>query len=420
MGGRGESVYLSLSYGTGAKNEMDTSGNNSTTGASGLHGFTVSASKPLVPLRIGSSSSSNDRDKNKEFCPRYPLLSASAYDNDSNFPVNGFRVNEKGASVDYFSHWTSRLTSRTSISSDVRNLIYPVDAILPPHLIDLTSGSFTKTGIRQHVAYDGRSYSLPGKGNNNFSYFPSSGILAEVSAQICSSVKYKGQTVVPGNQSFVKQDANVQVNQRIPGTRILLQACARAGLIVPIEPVMIGTRDASTGTGGGEVGQSNNNSVSISERYFIGGPLTMRGFGHFGVGPSIAHGNIKLATGSSIYWNTGLHAYVPLPFIARHNRGEGNSITKVIDKCVRMHLFANAAAASNPVVTGGGQTFDSKIQAMIRSVSSNVRTSVGAGLVIAAGPVLRFELNYAIPVHFDSVSDSPDRGFQFGFGINFN
>ena len=49
--------------------------------------------------------------------------------------------------------------------------------------------------------------------------------------------------------------------------------------------------------------------VTVADKFFLGGPLNLRGFEMRGVGPA-SDGN---AVGGTAYWAAGLHFYSPLP-----------------------------------------------------------------------------------------------------------
>ena len=51
-------------------------------------------------------------------------------------------------------------------------------------------------------------------------------------------------------------------------------------------------------------------TMTIADRFFLGGPLNIRGFEMRGLGPNSEH----CALGGLMYWAAGLHMYTPLPF----------------------------------------------------------------------------------------------------------
>lgn len=57
-------------------------------------------------------------------------------------------------------------------------------------------------------------------------------------------------------------------------------------------------------------GISNDMKINIADRFFLGGPLNLRGFDMRGCGPR-QDGN---SLGGDAYWALALHLYTPLPF----------------------------------------------------------------------------------------------------------
>ena len=423
VAGRAESVSVAYSGVTTLSAAFGTPAETSPTPT----GFTVSASKPLVhgfnPLAkvanhlTGKSDSEIRLHHDSQFKPMYPLLSATIFDAEADFPHSAFKQRERAFVLDHFSHWTSRVTSRIRFQTDWKSVLASNDVRTPIEIRE-KSGHYLKSSIKHTLTFDDRSY---GWGLGNFSYFPCSGSLAEASLEL-AGLNVKGRKILPGNQTFVKPEVSVQINERIPGTRIIVQACAAAGLL--LDPTGIRnsySHDASTPA-----------AVPLSEKFFVGGPLTVRGFSLSGVGPSVTSSSgdpdtalyqqHKFPLGADAYWSTGLHAYFPLPFIRRSRVSSTSNTTttiaSMIQKCVRLHAFANWAGTCS-----SGSTSEllrpGSLGNVWQQIRSNVRTSVGAGIVVAAGPLLRLELNYAIPLTYGQ-TDSPDPGFQFGFGVHFN
>lgn len=132
----------------------------------------------------------------------------------------------------------------------------------------------------------------------------------------------------------------------------------------------------------------------INDRFFLGGPLSIRGFKTYGIGPRIKNDSL----GGDLFWSLGLHLYSPLPF-----RPGG------LAERFRTHVF----------VTAGNLTEFSQEKPWmerIESLGKNVRWSYGAGIVLLAG-IARFELNYCL-LGWNLLTDSINPGLQFGVGIN--
>ncbi|XKL68900.1 hypothetical protein PGB90_006669 [Kerria lacca] len=135
---------------------------------------------------------------------------------------------------------------------------------------------------------------------------------------------------------------------------------------------------------------------SLIDRFFIGGPLTLRGFHFQSVGPKVD----GFATGGSLYCLGALHLYTPLPH--RPSKGSfGNSF--------KMHFFCNF---------GNLGDVSSNLKDCFRSLSNNMRLTYGIGLVYRLGQMARVELNYCIPLYYQT-DDKLIDGVQLGLGVQF-
>lgn len=70
--------------------------------------------------------------------------------------------------------------------------------------------------------------------------------------------------------------------------------------------------------------------IKIADKFFLGGPLNLRGFEIRGCGPKFESDSI----GGDLFWATGLHIYTPLPFSSTKPKSLGSSF--------RLHGFLNA------------------------------------------------------------------------------
>jgi len=66
----------------------------------------------------------------------------------------------------------------------------------------------------------------------------------------------------------------------------------------------------------------------INDRFLLGGPTSLRGFGLWGAGPQ----DLGFAVGGEAYWASALHLFTPLPLV---------SLTGFFG-LVRMHGFITA------------------------------------------------------------------------------
>jgi len=139
---------------------------------------------------------------------------------------------------------------------------------------------------------------------------------------------------------------------------------------------------------------------TISDRFFIGGPMSVRGFMPAGIGPRSINGGSSGggvspggdSLGGAMYYTASLAASVAAPGVMG-------------DYGIRAFSFVNAG-------TLVGTTDGIPLQAVLNST----RTAVGAG-ISAATPMGRFEATYAWPLRYGP--KDARRNMQFGFGFNF-
>ncbi|KAG0783647.1 hypothetical protein G6F22_008600 [Rhizopus arrhizus] len=127
---------------------------------------------------------------------------------------------------------------------------------------------------------------------------------------------------------------------------------------------------------------------SITDRFYLGGPLSVRGFKMGGIGER--DGND--AVGGEAYWAAGASLIAAIPGLSHLP--------------VKAHAFANAGSIV-------AKTTDNTIN----ELTQTSRTSVGFGFIFHHS-IARIEANYCIPLRY-STSDLPQPKFQFGFGLNF-
>eukprot|EP00064_Thunnus_orientalis_P017290 superscaffoldBa00003635_g17371 len=136
----------------------------------------------------------------------------------------------------------------------------------------------------------------------------------------------------------------------------------------------------------------------IADRFYLGGPTSVRGFGMYSIGPQ-SEGDYL---GGEAYWAGGLHLYTPLPF--RPGKGGFGDL-------FRTHFFLNAGNLCN-LNYGDGP------RAHLQKLAECIRWSYGAGIVLRLGNIARLELNYCVPMGVQS-GDRICDGVQFGAGIRF-
>ena len=114
---------------------------------------------------------------------------------------------------------------------------------------------------------------------------------------------------IGGDVGFFKNDVEVQANIPLLLEQCSLQASLNAGFLRSIDP--------------------NSKTVTVADKFFLGGPLNLRGFEMRGVGPA-SDGN---AVGGTAYWAAGLHLYSPLPLREAEAKTNEQHSTDYVDTC---------------------------------------------------------------------------------------
>ncbi|ESP04678.1 hypothetical protein LOTGIDRAFT_135720, partial [Lottia gigantea] len=198
-------------------------------------------------------------------------------------------------------------------------------------------------------------------------------VLPTVGSWIRVSQEYAG---LGGNVEFAKQDIEFQFNQSLLYDTVL-QFSGAFGIMRSLNL---------------------KNEIRINDRFFLGGPLTLRGFNIKGVGPH-SDGD---ALGADAYWLLAAHLYTPLPF----RPGKGG-----FGDHFRTHFFANAGNLSNI-------SLNNHIRENVMKLGEMFRWAYGCGIVLNFMSMFRFELNYVVPVRLQR-GDSANPGLQFGIGVEF-
>ncbi|XP_053487216.1 sorting and assembly machinery component 50 homolog A [Ictalurus furcatus] len=201
----------------------------------------------------------------------------------------------------------------------------------------------------------------------NSPILPKKGALIKINQELAG---YTG-----GDARFLKEDFEIQLNKRLIWDSVL-SASLWGGLLLPF----------------------GDKPTSIADRFYLGGPTSVRGFSMYSIGPQ-SEGDYL---GGEVYWAGGLHLYTPLPF--RPGRGGFGDL-------FRTHFFLNAGNLCN-LNYGEGP------RAHLSRLAECIRWSYGAGIVLRLGNIARLELNYCIPMGVQS-GDRICDGVQFGAGIRF-
>ncbi|XP_051545232.1 sorting and assembly machinery component 50 homolog A-like [Myxocyprinus asiaticus] len=201
----------------------------------------------------------------------------------------------------------------------------------------------------------------------NSSILPRKGALLKINQELAG---YSG-----GDVSFLKEDFEIQLNKTLFWDSVL-SASLWSGILLPL----------------------GDKPSCIADRFYLGGPTSVRGFSMYSIGPQ-SEGDYL---GGEAFWAGGLHLYTPLPF--RPGRGGFGDL-------FRTHFFLNSGNLCNLNYGEGPRAHLSKL-------AERIRWSYGAGIVLRLGNIARLELNYCIPMGVQS-GDRICDGVQFGAGIRF-
>ncbi|TRY97719.1 hypothetical protein DNTS_006369 [Danionella cerebrum] len=219
------------------------------------------------------------------------------------------------------------------------------------------SGHTLKSALSHTMVIDSR----------NSAILPRKGALLRINQELAG---YTG-----GDTSFLKEDIELQINKPFIWGSVL-SASLWGGMIYPLS----------------------SQPTSIADRFYLGGPTSVRGFGMYSIGPQ-SEGDYL---GGEAYWAGGLHLYTPLPFQSRKGG---------LADLFRTHFFLNAGNLCN-LNYGEGP------QAHLQKLAECIRWSYGAGIILRLGNIARLELNYCLPMGVQS-GDRICDGVQFGAGIRF-
>ncbi|EHB09783.1 Sorting and assembly machinery component 50-like protein [Heterocephalus glaber] len=261
-------------------------------------------------------------------------FSVNLYKVTGQFPWSSLRETDRGVSAEYsFPIW------RTSHSVKWEGVWRELGCLsrTASFAVRKESGHSLKSSLSHTMVIDSR----------NSSILPRRGALLKVNQELAG---YTG-----GDVSFLKEEFELQLNKQLVLDSVVC-ASLWGGMLVPI----------------------GDKPSSIADRFYLGGPTSVRGFSMHSIGPQ-SEGDYL---GGEAYWAGGLHLYTPLPF----RPGQGG-----FGELFRTHFFLNAGNLCN-LNYGEGP------RAHIRKLAECIRWSYGAGIVLRLGNIARLELNYCIPM----------------------
>jgi len=139
-------------------------------------------------------------------------------------------------------------------------------------------------------------------------------------------------------------------------------------------------------------------SSRINDRFFLGGPVVMRGFRTKGLGPrGSGKSSSSCAKGGDAFFTAGVTATMDLP----------SRVLQALN--VKGHVFCNTG---NNIAVGGGRPVWKQMPSML----SNYRAVLGMGMVVPL-QVGRLEANYCLPLRV--MPDLGDRLARWQLALSF-
>nr|XP_018906395.1 PREDICTED: sorting and assembly machinery component 50 homolog [Bemisia tabaci] len=320
-----------------------------------LPNFTGIADRVFTEFGIGSN-------KSKSFHVSYlrPLYSfdraiykASVFQNISQRPMAGFKLLEQGISSEISASFSPWGKQTLQWEGTIRNLSVLAKSV--PFDVREHSGYTLKSSLRHILSLDTR----------NSSVLPTNGSLIELINEFAG---------LGGNVKHFKHELSLQFNCPLVSDYVLQQSF-KCGLIHNF---------------------GKDYKAEPCDLFFLGGPLTLRGFQQDGIGPQVD----GYFLGAPIYWASSLHLYTPIPFAAKSS----------LISFIRPHLFLNCGNISNLA--------SNDLKSKVVDLSKNICVSTGLGLCLRIGQIARLEINYCVPLSFHH-NDATIHGPQCGVGFTF-
>lgn len=292
------------------------------------------------------------------------VVTGSVFQQMGEFPWSGYKELNRGTMLDLAFLSAPQVAHNLQWECNWRNLtcLNRMSAFA----VREQCGHTLKSSLKHILAVDRRDNPI----------FPAEGSLFKLSQE------YAGLGLGGGDVGFFKNEVEAQANvPLLANNNLVLQGTFNCGHIKRM---------------------SNDKTMTIADRFFLGGPLNVRGFEMRGLGPA-SEGN---SVGGLAYWAAGLHAYTPLPFL---QRGSGS-----FSDLFRTHAFVNAGNLMSDFEFNRDKSLGRNVDEAVQ----NFRLSYGLGLALKLGGIARVELNYCVPIRAGR-GDRPAPGLQFGVGVNF-
>ncbi|KAJ8706405.1 hypothetical protein PYW08_011031 [Mythimna loreyi] len=219
-----------------------------------------------------------------------PVVSASLYQQNQDYPWSGYRLLDRGLHVNVDLKTSPAVRHNIQWEALFRDLT----------VINKTSfavrqscGPQLKSSLRHTISMDSRDADI----------FPTEGLWLFISNELAG---------IGGSVANFKSEIQFQANHMLSEeSGVVLQTSGAFGVLHDVYGTM------------------------VSEHFFLGGPTSLRGFQQRGVGPHVD----GQAVGGKMYWSGALHLYSPLPFA---------SAEQGVLQLVKTHLFFNAGCLAFP------------------------------------------------------------------------
>ncbi|KAL4712167.1 hypothetical protein ACJJTC_011028 [Scirpophaga incertulas] len=225
--------------------------------------------------------------------PLAPIVAASVYQQNHEYPWSGYRLLDRGVLLDLAFNTSPATKHNIQWEGLVRDT--SVLSKTTSFKVRENSGPQMKSVVRHIVCVDHRDEPI----------FPTRGTRVRFSSEVAG---------IGGGVAHLKTELDLQGNLSVTD-EVVLQACGAMGVLHDVF------------------------GSSLPDQLFLGGPTSVRGFQQRGIGPH-CDGN---AVGGKAYWAVGAHLWAPLPFA---NTQSG------LSSLFRSHAFVNAGCLADPDESG--------------------------------------------------------------------
>ncbi|XP_028169226.1 sorting and assembly machinery component 50 homolog A isoform X6 [Ostrinia furnacalis] len=221
--------------------------------------------------------------------PLVPVVSATVYQQNHEYPWSGYRLLDRGLLLDL----AFKSAQATKHNIQWEGLVRDTSVLskTTSFRVRESSGPQMKSVIRHIVSVDHRDEGV----------FPTRGSWVQFASELAG---------LGGGVAHLKTELHAQANVPVADT-LVVQLSGAAGVLHDV----FGTE--------------------LADHFFLGGPTSLRGFRQRGVGPHCD----GQATGGRTYWAAGLHVFGPLPFASARNG---------IAALFRSHAFLNMGCLAHP------------------------------------------------------------------------